>query len=149
EQNRSDVLSDPEADRRLAYRHSGRFDSEALPWLDSRTGILQGDQFNYRRNRDGSINGNCREALAPGEFQQMLESVEANLKRMGEEVLAGIVAVSPYRKGSVTACDHCDYGAICRMDPWKHSFRILSRDKAASKQGASLREEQGALPAPH
>jgi len=45
--------------------------------------------------------------------------------------------VAPFRKGSVTACDHCQYQGICRIDPWTHPFRVLRQ----SDPGAGEAEE--------
>src|SRR5262249_22507338 len=96
--NRQAALADPSQLRKMAYRHSGRFDKRVLPWLDDRPGALQGDQFNYRITSKGEVNKNSREALSTADFQALLASVEANLERMGEEIYAGQAQVAPYRK---------------------------------------------------
>jgi ATP-dependent helicase/nuclease subunit B len=124
ESNRSDALADAEEARRLAYQHAGRFDASALGKLDNR-GAPKGDQFNYRRNKDGSWAKNCREALSPQDFATLLGSMEENLKRMGREIFAGAARVDPYRHKQTVACDQCSYQAICRIDPWTHRYRAL------------------------
>ncbi len=123
--NRTAALADAGDARKLAYQHSGRFDALVLPRLDARADAVKGDQFNYAKKKDGTLNKNSREALASQEFAALLEVVEENLKTMGREIFSGTVKVSPYRKGGVTACDHCDYRAVCRIDPWTHPFRAL------------------------
>ena len=60
----------------------------------------------------------------------MLDSVETSLRGFGDKIYAGVAEVSPYRKGSSTACDHCEYQSICRIDRWTHRFRVLKRDAA-------------------
>jgi ATP-dependent helicase/DNAse subunit B len=35
--------------------------------------------------------------------------------------------VDPFRKDKETACKFCDYRAICRIDPWTHSWRVLRK----------------------
>jgi ATP-dependent helicase/nuclease subunit B len=122
---RAQALADPDAARKAAYRHAGRFDLEALPMLDGRPNPLKGDQFNYRLNQDGSINKSSREVMNPADFTALLDSVEQNLRGMGAGIFAGNAAVSPFRKGSVKACDQCVCQAVCRIDPWEHAFRIL------------------------
>jgi ATP-dependent helicase/nuclease subunit B len=124
--NRQDALADPKEARKLAYRHSGRFDTVALPQLDGRPNVRQGDQFNFRLNKDGSVNKGCKEALNTAELNALLDSVESNLRLMGRQVFDGSIAVAPYRKGTATACDQCGYAAICRIDPWTHHFRRLT-----------------------
>jgi ATP-dependent helicase/nuclease subunit B len=124
-QNRLDALADPGTTRKLAYRHTGRFDDRFLPKLDTRPGAMQGDQFNYRRTRANQVNRNSREALSTAKFNALVDSVETNLRKMGEQIFAGVAQVAPFRKGQVTACQQCDYRAICRIDPWTQSFRVL------------------------
>jgi ATP-dependent helicase/nuclease subunit B len=132
ERNRNDALADPEGARKLAYRHSGRFDAKALRQLDGRPDAREGDQFNYRINNDGQINKGCREAVAEENFRSLLTQVQTNLRTMGQQVYDGRAEVSPYRKGILTACDQCTYQAICRIDPWTHKFRVLRRATAAT-----------------
>lgn len=123
---RDAVLAKTEEARKLAYRHCGRFDTAALPWLDSRCKAPNGDQFNYRRKSGGGLYSNCREAVSNTRFRQLMESVTANLRRMGDEIYQGTIRVDPYRKGKKLACELCGYTAVCRIDPWTHSFRTLT-----------------------
>jgi ATP-dependent helicase/nuclease subunit B len=126
-QNRLDALENTTQIRKLAYRHTGRFDSNVVHQLDSRTDGDPGDQFNFRFTNSGGINGNCREALATEKFEALLDSVEKNLKQMGQAIFTGQAKVDPYRKGGMTACNQCEYRAICRLDPWTHNFRSLTQ----------------------
>ncbi len=134
EPTRREALSHTEQARKLAYRHTGRFDVRALPQLDSRPNVSQGDQFNYRLTSVGKVHGNCREALSSGEFRALIKSVEVNLQGMGQRIFEGQAMVAPYRKGATTACDQCGYRAICRIDPWIHAYRVLK--KAAPEKEA-------------
>ncbi|MDB6020655.1 MAG: helicase-exonuclease AddAB subunit AddB [Pedosphaera sp.] len=131
--NRDEALGDADAARKLAYRHTGRFDAQTLDLLDQRPEAQEGDQFNYRRKKDGGLNANSREALESGEFMAMLDGVEAALKKMGRAVYGGEAKLSPYRKGTLTACDQCDYRSICRIDPWTHSYRVLRKAEEAAE----------------
>jgi ATP-dependent helicase/nuclease subunit B len=126
---RTEVLADAAAARRLAYRHSGRFDAAFLNHFD-RQGAH--DQFNYQLNNDGTVRSNSSEALSCKEFAALLDQVEAQLRTLGERIFSGAAAVAPYRKGTATACDYCDYRAVCRIDGWTHEFREL---RAAGKAG--------------
>lgn len=127
--SRAEVLADPAGARRLAYRHNGRFDTAFLDQLDRGRGR---DQFNYQLNNDGSVRSNSVEALSCKEFMALLDQVETQLRTLGEKIYAGAAAVDPYRKGSATPCDYCDYRAACRIDGWTHEFRELrAAEKAA------------------
>jgi ATP-dependent helicase/nuclease subunit B len=123
--NRDQALADMESDRKMAYRHAGRFDDRVLRQLDARPEAQVGDQFNYRLTKKGVISQSNREALPATKFEALLDSVESNLKRMGEEIFSGKATVAPYRNGTKTACDQCSYEAICRIDPWIQRFRVL------------------------
>ena len=125
--NRNDALANAEAAHKLAYRHTGRFDKAVLPLLDARANPQQGDQFNYRLTKSGTVHKGSREALDSAEFEAMLDSVEASLKQMGEQIFSGAAKVHPFRKGGLTACAYCDYRPICRFDPWTQSYRVLKR----------------------
>ncbi|MGA2244891.1 MAG: PD-(D/E)XK nuclease family protein [Verrucomicrobiota bacterium] len=127
--SRTEVLAGAETARRLAYRHTGRFDAAFLDHLDRPRAR---DQFNYGLNTDGQVRSNSTEALAGREFIGLLDQVEAQLRRIGEQIFAGAASVDPYRKGAVTACDYCDYRAVCRIDDWTHEFREL---RAMEKEG--------------
>jgi ATP-dependent helicase/nuclease subunit B len=129
---RDEALADADDARKLAYRHTGRFDASFLGKFDNRPKAQCGDQFNYNRNHDGSLRKGSTEALPPAEFEKLFDRVEAQLKGMGRAIFSGAAQVDPYRKGHETPCDFCDYRAVCRIDPWTHRYRVLrpSAEKA-------------------
>ncbi|HEV2437858.1 MAG TPA: PD-(D/E)XK nuclease family protein, partial [Verrucomicrobiae bacterium] len=126
---RSEALAEAEESRCLAYRHTGRFSVDALPKLDNRAEAKAGDQFNYRRNNDGSLHKGSTEALPRAEFEALLDQVETQLTEMGRAIFAGEARVDPYRRGLETACEFCDYRTVCRIDPWTHRYRMLRATK--------------------
>jgi ATP-dependent helicase/nuclease subunit B len=125
--NRSAALENTAQSRKQAYRHTGRFDAKVVHLLDARAGGERCDQFSFRFTNGGKIHGSSREALATEKFEALLDSVERNLKQMGEAIFAGQAKVDPFRKGAMTACVQCEYRAICRLDPWTHNFRSLTQ----------------------
>jgi ATP-dependent helicase/nuclease subunit B len=129
--HRGEALADIDQARKLAYRHSGRFAVPILAQLDNRPGNTEGDQFNFRLTNKGAVHKSCREPLSPEDFETLLNSIESNLKRMGQAVFSGAAEVAPFRKGQLTACEQCDYLSICRIDPWNHSFRTLKKPEKA------------------
>ena len=126
---REEILAEAEVARRKAYRHAGRFDAGVLDRLDR---IGAADQFNYRLNSDGSLHKGSGDAMLRGEFKKLLDGVEVQLRAMGERIFSGATEVDPYRKGTQTPCEFCDYQAACRIDKWTHHFRML---RAASEPG--------------
>jgi ATP-dependent helicase/nuclease subunit B len=130
ESNRSDALMEVEDARRLAYQHRGRFDATVLQKLDM---TAKADQFKYRLKKDGAPYRNSTDPMSTAEFEALLDAVEENLKRLGREIFSGLAKVSPYRKSSLTACEQCDYQAICRIDLWTHRFRMLKTSEAVNE----------------
>ncbi len=128
--SRAEVLADADAARKLAYRHSGRFDSSHLEKLDR---IQARDQINYQLNKDGSVRSNSAEAISSKEFTDLLDEVKEQLRSLGKQIFSGAAAVAPYRKGSATACDFCDYRAACRIDEWTHDWRVLRAAETEEK----------------
>jgi ATP-dependent helicase/nuclease subunit B len=122
---RAEALADADESRCKAYRHTGRFDASFLDKFDNRPNMRCGDQFNYNRNNDGSLRKGSTEALSRPEFEALLDRVEMQLRKMGRVIFSGEAFVDPYRKGSETPCEFCDYRAVCRIDPWTHRYRVL------------------------
>lgn len=131
-ETRAEVLGSVEDSRRAAYRHTGRFDDAALERLDSARAM---DQFNYRRNKDGSLHKGLVEAMPREEFEALLDGVETQLRRIGEEIFSGTAHIDPYRRGRETPCDYCDYQAACRIDAWTHRYRTLTAKE--TKEGST------------
>lgn len=66
-------------------------------------------------NADGSIRSsdNVWEAA---ELEQLRQHLEAKFIAAGEEIMAGNIAIAPYRLDKETACRFCPYTAICQFD---------------------------------
>lgn len=124
---RDDAARDSQAARQAAFRHFGRFNADCLDGLD-RSGAQKGAQFNFKLTRKNQINRTLPDALTAAEFARLLDEVEGQLRRMGQEIYAGAIQPNPFQKGlDETACQRCQCQAICRFDPWTDSFRHLTR----------------------
>jgi ATP-dependent helicase/nuclease subunit B len=126
--NRSEVLSAAPDAKKAAYKHTGRFDAACLPLLDSRN-LGVGDQFAFKINKTGEVSKVCKDPMTTAGFAALLSKVEGNLVQMGARIYSGETALAPYRKGSETACRHCDYISVCRSDPWTQVFRALKKSE--------------------
>ncbi|MDL2280764.1 helicase-exonuclease AddAB subunit AddB [Selenomonadales bacterium OttesenSCG-928-I06] len=51
------------------------------------------------------------------EFEAIFHHVKNELKITGEKILAGTVAISPYRLDKHTPCKYCPYESVCQFDP--------------------------------
>jgi ATP-dependent helicase/nuclease subunit B len=121
---RQAILQKQEQLRQRRYQHSGRFDVQALPYLDHRQ-TNEGTQFKFKLNANGAPDARNTDLMLSEAFADMLDHVEAELVRMGGEIYGGAIGLNPYQKGGEKACDKCQYQGICRFDPWVNSFRVL------------------------
>ncbi|CAG0988356.1 partial ATP-dependent helicase/deoxyribonuclease subunit B, partial [Rhodocyclaceae bacterium] len=108
-----------------AYQHRGRFNAACLDLLDDRPAGNPSGQFAYRLKQNGEPAAIPRDPAPEREFRALVESVERTLRALGNALFAGRASVDPYQKGKSTACDLCRLQAICRVDPWTHSYRRL------------------------
>ncbi|MBK9139973.1 MAG: PD-(D/E)XK nuclease family protein [Verrucomicrobia bacterium] len=132
-QSRRDAETEDELKRAKRFLHRGRFNVEALPWLERQPGA---GQFACRRNKDGELAARQADPMTGPAFDALLERAEAQLKALARGVLSGDAAVDPYQKGAkLRACGTCDYQAICRIDPWTHPFRRLKGQPEAADEG--------------
>ncbi len=131
---RAEVLASREEARNKAYQHTGRFNAEALRQFDNRPDATSGDQFKYRLKNDGTLSATSPEALSAEQFGELLNSVEAHLRRIGREIFAGEAPVSPFRKNTETACQYCDFRPVCRFDPWTEPYRVLRLPPQAEEE---------------
>jgi len=126
--NREAAQEELNLNSREAHRHQGRYNLDFLDQFDGRADRKQSDQFNtHNRSRDG---------VGRKEFEQLLDDIEAQLKRIGLGIFAGDVTVSPYRKNSETACDYCAYRPVCRFDDWSDKYRVLKLPKKVKEETA-------------
>jgi ATP-dependent helicase/nuclease subunit B len=124
--NRQEVLEGQDESLKKAYQHQGLFSLDALRMLDKRDGVMKGDQFPYRITKTGQPYKNCTCIKPHQEFEALLDHQEAQLIEMGQRIFTGEVGIDPWKKGQQSACDHCDYASVCRIDPWSHEYRVLT-----------------------
>lgn len=127
--NRDEASLTPLEQHREAAQHRGLFDLDSLNKLDATPASAttgSSGQFKATLTKDGKPWANRCDGQAPAEFQQALNQVTQLIKDFGTRILNGDATVSPYRKGSKTACDFCDAKDICRTDPWTRQYRPIS-----------------------
>jgi ATP-dependent helicase/nuclease subunit B len=116
------------------FQHVGRFQCEHLALFDNRA-EAKGVQFRIALKQDGGLAKNGNDGLPEAEFQALLELVENHLRRFATELLDGRIAVDPFFHAGITACERCDYAAVCRFDAWTQRYRVLSRSTARPVSG--------------
>lgn len=126
--SRSEALSRNEKEARArAYTHSGLFDLDLIDRLDSKNEEEKSGQFSYRLTNGKLPYKGSFSALTPEGFKDVVINAETILKETGEKIFSGNIAIHPYRSGNKTACDQCDFGPVCRFDPWTQKYNILQK----------------------
>ncbi len=67
-----------------------------------------------RINKDGSLGRSS--AATQEQFRILRGHVKKLLASIGKGILDGDVAVSPYKKRTMTACTYCSYSSVCQFD---------------------------------
>lgn len=50
-------------------------------------------------------------------LKRLMEITRENIRKLGNQIANGQIDISPVRDGTKTACEYCDFQAICRFDP--------------------------------
>lgn len=67
-----------------------------------------------RINKDGSLGRSS--AATKDQFNVLCGYVRKTLASIGSEILNGNVAISPYKKRTMTACTYCSFSSVCQFD---------------------------------
>lgn len=96
-----------------------------------------------KTNKQGELDSSLP-ALNDKQMAQFLQHAKQVATQLSEKMLSGDVAIDPYQLGSETACDRCDYAAVCGFDA---SSEEIARQLNPMSQ-ETLREflNQGAKP---
>lgn len=102
--------------------------------------------FPFGRNKDGSLS-KLSKVLTPEEFTLFLDYTKAKERELKERMAAGDTAAAPYELGTQTACDYCDYRAVCGFDNRlkgcePRSLEKYSRDEVMEKIREKLGESE-------
>ncbi len=73
-------------------------------------------------NKDGSLS-RTSSAMSKEQIDEAISYARESMGKMGKEMLAGNIAAEPYEKGNRTACDFCDYKAVCGFDETQSGYQ--------------------------
>jgi len=102
--------------RRLRMRGLFIDQPYVLALMDTRIGGEGSDLLMVRVNRDGSVSRQSNAASA-ADFAALLAFARGQAATLAERILAGEMAVAPYRRGKERPCSHCPFPALCQFDP--------------------------------
>ena len=83
--------------------------------------------------KDGTFTSASR-VISEEQFEQLRNYLQAQLKSIGQRIVGGEIAISPYQQGQETACRFCIFKPVCQFDPLQEDnlFRLLAnRDDQA------------------
>ena len=88
-------------------------------------------------NKDGSIAASA-DAYGLEEMRALLDHVQQTAADLTDRIRQGCLDISPAQDGAWSACDWCDYAAVCRLDPAlpggeKRCLTHLSRQELAQR----------------
>lgn len=84
-------------------------------------------------NRDGSLKKTSK-AMAAGDFAALSSYVNETILHLGQRMMRGDIAVSPYALSGHTGCDYCEYRAICHFDPKIPGFEYRKLEELSEEE---------------
>ncbi len=86
--------------------------------------------------QDGTVGRSGTNAASTEEFGDLMEYVRQYINEAARQMLAGRIEANPYRMGSKTGCDYCEYRGVCGFD-----LKIAGcgyREEAELKDGEAM-----------
>lgn len=76
---------------------------------------LSGRIVPAKMNKNGSFDAYSR-VIPESDFNIIFKFIDMTLARLGGLITGGDISAVPLKNGGKTACEHCDYASVCRMD---------------------------------
>ena len=78
--------------------------------------------------KDGKVNGRSAASVVDEEgMEAMLHFAERKAASLAAQAYQGLIDDSPVELGQMTACQSCDYAAVCGFDPTRKQRRRLTK----------------------
>lgn len=88
-----------------------RSDKEIVEAMDRE---MQGEFVpKYTLTKNGELSKSCTSFLGAEDFSEIFDYIETIMRRTGDGILSGDIAVSPLDGMDTPACKYCDYAAVC------------------------------------
>ncbi|MBN2209924.1 MAG: PD-(D/E)XK nuclease family protein, partial [Sedimentisphaerales bacterium] len=88
---------------------------------------VQSPFYTVYMKADGSLqNSRTKGLLNVGQMQVLMEHSRVTACRWVEGMLAGDIAVAPYRLNDTSPCRYCEMQSVCRFDPEIGGYRFLA-----------------------
>lgn len=112
---------------KFKYKAKGFFNGEFFKELDSKAGSGWSGFYNFCISKKDGQYGHYRSsgALRRGDFEKFLEFGEKKIKALAEEIMSGKIDIKPYQLSKRSACNFCEYRAVCRFDWQINNYNLL------------------------
>lgn len=114
----------PQKSDKFYHKAKGIFNGDFFHLLDSSN---SNKFYNFFVTKDGNQFGrdDTSGALRPADFEKVLRFTKTQIVRLAEEILKGVIDISPYRLSSESPCSYCKYKPLCRFDWQINDYNIL------------------------
>jgi ATP-dependent helicase/nuclease subunit B len=122
----SEALEPEDPRFELKIKPRGIFDGQYLPALDAELVSGKSDVVNAHINKDGSFGfRNSSDVSDSEQFAGLLHHVRKTIGKLADRMLAGDIAIAPYRIHRLSPCPQCEFRSVCRFDPAINSYHHL------------------------
>ncbi|OBZ08183.1 helicase-exonuclease AddAB subunit AddB [Bacillus sp. FJAT-26390] len=101
--------------KRFKMRGLVTADSETVKLMDDELETGYSELLPVALKRDGSFYSSSS-VVTNEQWDVLRHSVRSTISRIGSSIQAGEVSIEPYRMGTKTPCQYCDYKAVCQFD---------------------------------
>ncbi len=127
--------SEIEEDRLKQYKMKGLLseNAEAILSMDEQLEESSGHSkiIPVYMKKDGTPSESQSRIVPVNDMKKLQHFVRRKHQEAGNGILSGDTAISPYKLKAKTACDYCQFAAVCQFDPsdGKQSYRQLMQAK--------------------
>lgn len=95
-------------------------------------------------NKDGSYKKGGADVADEGKYDKLMTFAGEKAREIGDSILQGEIAPSPYKKENQVPCTYCNYQSVCRFEPSgeQGGYRELKNKKAEDFWSIVLDEEK-------
>jgi ATP-dependent helicase/nuclease subunit B len=103
---------------KFTHKAKGIFDGQFADALHSDLALGHWDKFyNFFTTKDQPYGHfSSSGALKPDQFKHLLEFTRTKIIQLAAQITSGCINITPYRLGTTSPCDYCDYRAVCKFD---------------------------------
>ena len=101
----------------------------------------------YKLTKSGELSQYCNSFIEKEEFSEIFDYIEKLMKETGERIAGGDIRVKPVNGREHTACEYCDFRAVCgkagekaEQVPSMKNGEVFEKMREANGHGASSHE---------